>query len=148
MGGQAHSGWSPRVRRAQPAYERRLAEHSWHGSGLLFGQEDFTVRCTRERDRQVVAACGQLDLSTAWQLERELRRAEAADVDEILVDLSGLEFIDSVGMEVLIHSAARSHRDGNRLMIKQGPRAVHRAFELSGLVSRLPFVGPGPAATT
>jgi anti-anti-sigma factor len=89
-----------------------------------------------------VAACGQLDLSTAWQLERELRRAEAADVRSILLDLSGLEFIDSVGMDVVIHASARTRHHSKHLMIRRGPEAVHRTFEVSGLVPLLPFVGP------
>ncbi len=129
------------MRRARPLYERHLAEHSAHRS-RLFCDDEFSVRSTRHGERQVIAVCGQLDLSTAWQLERELRRAEATDALEILVDLAGLEFVDSAGMQVVIHASARAQYDGKRLMIRPGPQLVHRTFERSGFASLLPFVRP------
>lgn len=135
----AEQGWSPRVRRVRPVYERHLAEHSAR-RGRFFSKDVFTVRCAREGDRHVVRACGQLDLSSAWELERELRRAEATDALEILLDLGGLEFVDSVGMEVVIHASARTRYHTKRLMIRPGPEAVHRTFERSGLTALLPFV--------
>lgn len=135
----AEPGWSLRMRRVRPVYERHLAEHAGRRS-RLFSKDEFTVRCAREGDRHVVMACGRLDLSSAWELERELRRAEATDALEILVDLGGLEFIDSVGMEVVIHASARTRYHTKRLMIRPGPEAVHRTFERSGLTALLPFV--------
>ncbi len=125
-------------------YGRHLAGHSVR-RGRFFSHGEFSIRCRREGDRQIVEAVGQLDLSSAWELERELRRAEATDAREILVDLAGLEFIDSVGMEVVIHASARSRYHTKRLMIGPGPEAVHRTFERSGLTTLLPFIGGGPA---
>lgn len=141
----AQGRWSPRVRRVRPVYERHLAKHSQR-RGRFFSKHEFAVRCVREGDRQVVAPCGQLDLSSAWELERELRRAEATDAGEILVDLGGLRFIDSVGMEVVIHASARARYHSKRLMIRPGPEAVHHTFERSGLVGLLPFVEPATGA--
>lgn len=135
----ADHGWSPRVRRVRPVYGRHLAGHS-ERRGRFFSHDEFSIRCRREGDRQIVEAVGQLDLSSAWELERELRRVEAKDVTEILVDLAGLEFIDSVGMEVMIHAAARSRHHSKRLMIRPGPAPVHRTFERSGLAAVLPFL--------
>jgi len=74
-------------------------------------------------------------------LEQELRRAEATDAREILVDLGGVQFIDSAGIAVVIAAAAaRSRHHSKDVMILSGPPHVHRSFELSGLVARLPFV--------
>ncbi len=58
----------------------------------------------------------------------------------IVVDLSGLTFMDSTGIRVLIMANARSRDDGNRLALLRGPAAVQRVFELSGVDSLLPFV--------
>ena len=73
-------------------------------------------------------------------MEQELRRAEATDAREILVDLGGVQFIDSAGIAVVIAAAARSRHHSKDVMILSGPPHVHRSFELSGLVARLPFV--------
>ena len=56
----------------------------------------------------------------------------------IVVDLRGLEFIDSTGIRLLVMAADRCNADG-RLTILRGPKQVHRVFEITDLVSRLPF---------
>ena len=132
----AEPAWTPRLRRAARAFGRHLARHA----GSAAEDHEFAVHCVRDGGRQILAARGQLDLATAWRFEQELRRAEATDASEILVDLGGLEFIDSAGMEVVIHATARSRHHGKQLMILSGPAHVHRSFEVSGLVARLPFV--------
>ncbi|MBA3749067.1 MAG: STAS domain-containing protein, partial [Solirubrobacterales bacterium] len=55
----------------------------------------------------------------------------------IVIDLGELEFIDSTGIRLLIMAADRC-KDG-RLTLLPGPKQVHRVFELTDLVSRLPF---------
>lgn len=140
-----HSGsnWSPRLRRVRPVYERHLAGHAARRAAFL-SKDEFTVRSVREGGRETLAAHGELDLSSAWELERELRRAEATDASEIVVDLGGLRFIDSAGMEVVIHASSRTCHHGKRLMIRRGPDAVHRTFERAGIAALLPFVAaPG-----
>lgn len=83
---------------------------------------------------------GALDRVTVRQLEEELQRVEALGAGEILLDLGGLEFIDSTGMRAVIGANRRARSHGHRLIILRGPDNVHRRFELSGLASRLPFV--------
>jgi hypothetical protein len=86
---QAQHGWSPHERRMRPAHAtwpdtRRAAA----GSSRTTASASV---CVREGDRQVVAAHGQLVAASAWQLERELRWAEATEAREILLDLAVLE---------------------------------------------------------
>ena len=118
--------------RRHPPLHSRAAE--------LAGAEAFTIHCARERDRYVVAPVGELDLASAWRLERELRRVVASDAREIVLDLSGVEFIDSTGLQPVVHAQARTEHHTKRLMIVPGPDNVQRCFEISGLTSRLPFV--------
>ena len=82
---------------------------------------------------------GDLELATAAIVERELLRAEATDAQAIVLDLSGLEFIDSTGVRLLVEACARSRADANRLAVLRGPRAVQRVFELTGIIDTLPF---------
>jgi anti-anti-sigma factor len=56
-----------------------------------------------------------------------------------VLDLSGLRFIDSSGIRVLLLADARSRADANRLRLLRGQRQVQRALELCGLEDRLPF---------
>ena len=131
--------WSARAERVRRLFGRHLTRHAGPERRSA-GADGFAVHCVRDGERHILAPRGQLDLASAWQLDRELRRAEATDAREILVDLGGLEFIDSAGMEVVIHASARTPFHRKRLMIMRAPQPVHRTFELSGVAARLPFV--------
>ena len=111
----------------------------------MFSHAELTIHCVREGDREVVAACGRLDLWSAWEFERELRRVEGTDVGEIVVDLADLQFIDA-GMEVVSNASARSRHHSKRLMIRGGDQAVQHTFEHSGLLSPLPLGDREPSA--
>ena len=139
MPGQREQRRTPRLTRTRRAFSRHLARRA--GSAPLRTRADeLAIHSVRDGGRQILAARGHLDLANAWRFEQELRRAEASDAREILLDLGGVEFIDAVGMEVVIHATARSRHHSKTLMILSGPSHVHRSFEVSGLVARLPFV--------
>ena len=129
-------GRSPRGRRVSALFRRDLGRHSAPSTACT----ELTVNTTRDGAREVVAVAGELDLGNASQLEIALRRAEASDVREILLDLGGLDFIDSTGLQIVVHACDRSHLHGKRLEILSGPQSVHRVFEITGLATRLPFV--------
>jgi anti-sigma B factor antagonist len=99
----------------------------------------LTVRSERQGVLHVIAVEGELDIASAPELERELLRVERTDALSIIVDLTGLGFIDSTGVRLLLQADARSRADANRLALLRGPRAVQRVFELTGVVERLPF---------
>ena len=98
----------------------------------------LVLRSERDGDAHVIELLGELDIAGADYLEQELLSVEASDAESILIDLRGLEFIDSTGIRLLVMAADRCHADG-RLTLLRGPRQVHRVFEITDLVSRLPF---------
>jgi anti-anti-sigma factor len=98
----------------------------------------LVLRSERQGGSHVIALTGELDLDGAPRLEEELLRVEATDATSIVVDLGNLEFIDSTGLRLLVMAAERAQPNG-RVTILRGPRQVHRVFELTNLVDRLPF---------
>jgi anti-anti-sigma factor len=70
-------------------------------------------------DIHVIALTGELDLATAPEVEGELKRVEATDASAIILDLSGLTFMDSTGVRFILRASARSHTDSNRLSLLQ-----------------------------
>ncbi len=97
----------------------------------------LVVRSEREGEVHIIELIGELDLDGAPQLEESLREAEAGDATSIVVDLGRLEFIDSTGLRLLVMAAERAP-DG-RFSLLRGPKQVHRVFEITDLVDRLPF---------
>ena len=98
----------------------------------------LALRSERDGDIHVVEIIGELDLDGAPRLEAELLHVEASDAPSIIIDLRGLEFIDSTGIRLLLMAAERCSESG-RLSLLKGPRQVHRVFEITDLVERLPF---------
>ena len=95
------------------------------------------VRSEREGDAHIIELIGELDLDGAPRLEEALREAEAGDAASIVVDLGALEFIDSTGLRLLVMAAERCNE--GRFSLLRGPKQVHRVFEITDLVDRLPF---------
>ena len=79
----------------------------------------------------VVEAIGELDLHSADVLEREVAGLRADGHDRVVVDLRGVEFIDSTGLRLLIGLHRSAQREGRSLSLIPGPPPVQRIFELT-----------------
>jgi anti-sigma B factor antagonist len=96
---------------------------------------------TRNGTVAVVAATGELDLSGATILEAELERLAAEpDLGPIVLDLRGLEFMDSSGLRLVVLADMRAREAGRRFALVKGPETVHRVFEITRMSERLDFV--------
>ena len=82
---------------------------------------------------------GDVDIDTVGALDAELRAAEAGDATSIVLDLSGVSFLDSMGISAIVRGALRSSATGDRLRVVSSP-AVDRVIDLCGLRGRLPLV--------
>ena len=80
-----------------------------------------------------VTLTGELDLATKCELRRRLFRARTQG-DEVVLDLSQLEFIDAAGAGMLIRALADSRRHGWHLQLAADmPSQVARVLDLVGL---------------
>jgi anti-anti-sigma factor len=100
-----------------------------------------SLRMTSEREGDIHTIClfGELDLASAEDVQCELQRVEATDAEAIILDLSGLTFMDSTGVRLIVSADNRSRADSDRLTLLRGPASVQRVFVLTGLEDRLPF---------
>ncbi len=103
------------------------------------GFDFLQMRSERSDDRYVIALEGELDLDGVERVTEELERAEASDARRIVLDLSGLTFMDSSGVRLIVCANLRSQADGDRLRLIRGSERVQRVFELTGVLDRLPF---------
>jgi anti-sigma B factor antagonist len=87
---------------------------------------------TQETDGVVLALSGELDLASAPVLEQELREAEATNPTRLVIDLSGLAFMDSTGLQALLRARERANTDGqHQLRLRRAPHQVQRVFDLT-----------------
>ncbi len=92
----------------------------------------FCVRVLRERGEIVVAPAGELDIASADVLQREFCELHLTRADRVVLDLRGVDFIDSTGLRLLISLRNSAKRGGYGLIVAPGPARVQRVFELTG----------------
>ena len=102
----------------------------------------LSVETRWDGNEAVVALTGELDLSTAPQVERELEAAEQQQPERLVIDLRGVSFLDSTGLRVVLSADGRARKDGRRLEVIPGPPPVHRVFRIALLDRRIVFVDP------
>ena len=89
----------------------------------------------------VIAATGELDLSGAAVLEAEIERLEGEpDLGTVVLDMRGLEFMDSSGLRLVVLADMRAREAGRRFVLVRGSETVHRVFEITRMSERLDFV--------
>ena len=98
------------------------------------------IRTEREGETYVVRLVGELDLSGCDLTEQALLGAEASDAQNILVDIDGLEFIDSQGLRILLRALRRDQESGReRLRVTRGTGHVEELLRLTAIDQALPF---------
>jgi anti-sigma B factor antagonist len=83
-------------------------------------------------DAFVVSAAGELDLASREALDRELAGALDRGCRRLIVDLTGVTFIDSAAMGALVLNAKRLPDGGGCVVVTDDPRIL-RVFEITGL---------------
>lgn len=108
----------------------------------MANQTTLEIDTYREPDQVVVVLRGELDLGSVEHLEQALSARDGND-GALVIDLTELQFIDSSGMRVLLGIHAQCLETGRELLVRPGPPAVQRVFELTHIDKRLPFASRG-----
>lgn len=109
----------------------------WHRERGESGVDVEAVpRSTNSAKSESVRFEGDLDLATAGALRDEIMRAREAGAAEVTVDLRGVDFMDSVGLSLLVTAHKRLAEEGVRLQLIL-PEKLRRLFEISGLTEVL-----------
>jgi anti-anti-sigma factor len=93
-----------------------------------------------ENGVRTISVCGELDLSTAPDLQGPLDEALAED-GSLLLDLSECEFIDSTGIALIVRAWQHLDTGGNgRALVLCNPNEqVRRVLEITGLELSIPI---------
>lgn len=104
-------------------------------------QINFRVDVEERDSAALLQVSGELDLASSPLLERELERAfHNEGPGLVIIDMSGLEFMDSTGLSVLIRAHNRAQETGHRLGVAGGSQQVRRLLSLTGVADRLTVV--------
>ena len=105
--------------------------------------DQFRYDLRREGADAELSIFGEFDMTGVLRVEPELSSLlDAGGIERLVLDLSGLEFVDSTGLGVIIDLDQRARRGDFDLSIVPGPRHVQRVFEVTKLADVLPFRTP------
>ena len=96
-------------------------------------QHGSPVAGTEQRNGAVVVRlAGELDLYNAHIVRTELIEAAERSPERLIVELSGVSFMDSTALGVLIEARTRLENRGSFLLVGPGLE-TRRALQISGL---------------
>ncbi|MCH9816850.1 MAG: STAS domain-containing protein [Actinomycetia bacterium] len=81
----------------------------------------------------VVAVSGELDVFTAPQLESALNDLVTAGRVEIVVDLSGVSFLDSTGLGAMVKALKWVKEQSGSLTVVAADERIVKVFKITGL---------------
>ena len=82
----------------------------------------------------IVSLIGRLAADSAVETEEELGKA-IEENKKLLIDLSGLEYISSAGLRVLLVAAKSIRRDSGKMCLSGLKESVMEVFEISGFAA-------------
>jgi len=87
--------------------------------------------------RHIFSLRGTFDLATAPTVRAALLDASQTQHHDIILDLTGIEFLDSTGLGTLIGSNRRARETGGRFAIVVGEGTILRLLRITGLLAAL-----------
>ncbi len=93
----------------------------------------FRVDTISSGSMVILGLFGELDISGQSPLMAEVDRVMQRHPMVLAIDLRGLAFLDSSGVDVLISAGRRCQRDGQRFFVIRGAPAIDRLLNACGL---------------
>jgi anti-anti-sigma factor len=108
---------------------------------------ELRVDASGGKARRRLTLNGELDLASAPALRETIARLSSEGTTEIVLDIGGLQFIDSTGLRCILAARSACERAGTRMVVQPEPDRVapqvRRLLQVTGLLQRLPFEAAG-----
>ena len=93
---------------------------------------------------QRIVLTGELDVSTVPEFNKRMSELRHQGFHSIVLDLSGITFMDSTGLSAILVAEMHARMRGQRFRLVEGPPHVSELFRLTGVDSFLEIVSrPG-----
>ena len=95
----------------------------------------MTIEMKKNMEETILEITGRLDTTTAPVLDKTIHE-ELKDVENLVLDVKGLEYISSAGLRVLLNAQKKMQRVGS-MKLKNVSEAVMDVFEMTGFADIL-----------
>lgn len=105
-------------------------------------QETLHIEIEGDPLHRTLAVRGAVDLSTSRQFTKALERVLAGGARRVVLDLQGVEFIDSLGLHTLLRARAQCEKNGCEYLLSATiPERVQRVFNVAGVAGYMQVQG-------
>lgn len=94
---------------------------------------EFTVETRDSGNQTIVSVCGELDVYTAPDLEESLEELVGAGKTNLVIDLTGVTFLDSTGLGVMVKALKWVREASGALQVVADEERIARVFRITGL---------------
>jgi anti-sigma B factor antagonist len=99
------------------------------------------ITTTTHDEATILALAGRVDTTTAADLEREINRQIESGNRKILLNFSGVTYISSGGLRVLLSAAKKLHNNDDKFALCCLSAEVFKVLKLTGFTSILSVYG-------
>ena len=96
----------------------------------------MTINVERDFELVTLEITGRLDTTTAPNLESVINEL-SDDTKELIFDMSGVEYISSAGIRVLLGAYKKMNLNNGIMRIEKANDMVREVFEMTGLLQML-----------
>ena len=96
----------------------------------------MTINVERDFELVTLEITGRLDTTTAPNLESVINEL-FDDTNELIFDMSGVEYISSAGIRVLLGAYKKMSINQGKIRIEKVNEVVREVFEMTGLLEML-----------
>lgn len=96
----------------------------------------MTINVERDFELVTLEITGRLDTTTAPNLESVINEL-SDDTKELIFDMSGVEYISSAGIRVLLGAYKKMNLNNGIMRIEKANDMVREVFEMTGLLELL-----------
>lgn len=100
---------------------------------------DLTLSTRSQDGRTVVEVAGEIDVYTAPKLREQLAELVDSGRYDIVVDMTGVEFLDSTGLGVLVGGLKRVRTHDGSLQLVCTQERILKIFRITGLTKVFPI---------
>lgn len=126
-----------------PGYDRRVTSQSWpecageQGSNVE-GREGLWLSAEQRGSLMVVTIRGDLDIVSSARFDDCLKQAHAVS-KRILLDLAGVDFMDTSALAVIVGHWKKLKAEGGTLVLAGARYRYTKSLWITGLADRLPL---------
>jgi anti-sigma B factor antagonist len=97
----------------------------------------LSLSSRRDAGQAILTVSGEIDIMTADALEQAIATIIDSGAGEVIVDLSGVTFMDSAGINALLKGRRSADDHGQRFRVNGATGIVRQVLDLTGVAVHL-----------